>query len=85
MPHRHQQPTSPSENGYPPSRVRNEPARAEVQHDLELVCLSCGDDMRHMRTIPRLGVLPDLFVFSCPSCRSMQVVEPVGVWRNAHS
>ena len=41
--------------------------------------------MRRLRTVARFGILPDLFVFRCPSCRSVQVVEPHGVARNALS
>jgi hypothetical protein len=81
MPHRHQQLRPGDDDAYAPSQARGE----MPQIDMELVCLSCGGDMHHLRTIPRLGVLPDLFVFRCPSCRSVQVVEPSGVWRNARA
>jgi hypothetical protein len=36
-----------------------------------LVCLSCGNTMRHVRTIPKLGVRPKRLVFVCPSCQGM--------------
>jgi hypothetical protein len=36
-----------------------------------LICPSCGDTMNHDRTIPQLGVLPELLVFICPSCKEV--------------
>jgi hypothetical protein len=45
-----------------PPVTRQEPA---------LVCLSCGNTMKHVQTIPRLGVRPRLLVFVCPSCREV--------------
>jgi len=33
-----------------------------------LVCPSCGDTMRHLRTIPKLGARLEQFIFVCPSC-----------------
>jgi ubiquitin C-terminal hydrolase len=39
---------------------------------LSPVCLSCGDTMRHFRTIPKLGVCPELLVFHCPSCYEVE-------------
>ena len=40
-----------------------------------LACLSCGDGMELVRTIPRLGVLPELLVFHCPSCKEVDAKE----------
>jgi hypothetical protein len=34
-------------------------------------CLFCGNEMNYVRTIPRLGVLPELFVFHCPTCNDL--------------
>jgi hypothetical protein len=33
-----------------------------------LVCPSCGDTMKHLRTIPKLGARLEQFIFVCPSC-----------------
>jgi hypothetical protein len=40
-----------------------------------LVCQSCGDAMTHDRTIPKLGVLPELLVCVCPSCKEAVVKQ----------
>jgi len=40
-----------------------------------LACLSCGDAMQLVRTIPKLGVLPELLVFHCPSCKELDTME----------
>jgi hypothetical protein len=40
-----------------------------------LACLSCGDAMEFVRTIPKLGVLPELLVFHCPSCKDVDTME----------
>jgi hypothetical protein len=34
-----------------------------------IVCLSCGDTMKHLRTLPRLGVRLEKLIFVCPSCK----------------
>ena len=34
-------------------------------------CLACGQQSRCVRTIPSLGILPELHVFQCPACRSV--------------
>jgi hypothetical protein len=39
------------------------------------VCRSCGDTMEHFRTIPRLGVRPEQFMFRCPSCKGVDIRE----------
>jgi hypothetical protein len=36
-----------------------------------LVCPSCGDTMKHLRTIPKLGVRLEQFIFVCPSCEEI--------------
>ena len=36
-----------------------------------LICATCGHAMDLVRTIPRFGVLPKLFVFQCPSCHDV--------------
>jgi hypothetical protein len=40
-----------------------------------IVCLSCGDTMKHLRTLPRLGVRPEKLVFVCPSCKGVDTKE----------
>jgi hypothetical protein len=40
-----------------------------------LVCRSCGDTMKQLRTIPRLGVQPELLVLVCPSCQQTEIME----------
>ncbi len=40
-----------------------------------LVCLSCGDTMKHLRTIPKLGVRPETLIFVCPSCKGVGTKE----------
>ena len=40
-----------------------------------LACAGCGHAMDLVRTIPRLGVLPKLFVFQCPSCHDVAANE----------
>jgi hypothetical protein len=43
-----------------------------------LVCLSCGDTMRNLRSIPRLGVRREQLIFVCPSCKAVDTKEPNG-------
>ena len=40
-----------------------------------IVCHSCGDTMRHFRTISRFGVRPEQFMFRCPSCKGVDTRE----------
>jgi hypothetical protein len=40
-----------------------------------IVCRSCGDTMKHFRTIPRLGVRPEQFMFRCPYCKEVDTKE----------
>jgi hypothetical protein len=42
--------------------------------DMGLVCLVCGDTMKQVRTIPRLGLLRQLAVFVCPSCNQVLTI-----------
>jgi len=53
--------------------------------DVSPVCLCCGQDTQHVRTIHNLGFLPEILVFRCPSCHSVRAVQPVGVGRSAAS
>jgi hypothetical protein len=34
-----------------------------------ILCVSCGDTMKHVRTIEKVGVRPQQFIFICPSCQ----------------
>ena len=36
-----------------------------------LICPSCGDTMKHARTIPKLGARLEQFIFVCPSCEGI--------------
>jgi hypothetical protein len=40
-----------------------------------IVCLSCGDTMKHLRTLARLGVRPEKLIFVCPSCKGVDTKE----------
>ena len=40
-----------------------------------IVCRSCGDTMKHFRTIARLGVRLEQFMFRCPSCKGVETKE----------
>ena len=40
-----------------------------------LICPSCGDTMKHVRTIPKLGVRLEQFIIVCPSCEGIDSRE----------
>ncbi len=40
-----------------------------------MLCVSCGDTMKHVRTIEKLGVRRQQFVFVCPSCKGIDNKE----------
>jgi hypothetical protein len=40
-----------------------------------IVCRTCGDTMKHFRTISGLGVRPETFMFRCPSCKGVDIKE----------
>jgi hypothetical protein len=61
-----QKPSSPVIERSPPIVPDNPPT---------LACLSCGDAMELVRTIPKLGVLPELLVFHCPSCKEVDTMD----------
>jgi hypothetical protein len=42
---------------------------------LTIVCRTCGDTMKHFRTITRLGVRPEKLMFRCPSCKGVDTKE----------
>jgi hypothetical protein len=41
----------------------------------ESMLCRCGDWMNLDRTIPKLGVCPELRVFVCPSCKEVEAKE----------
>jgi hypothetical protein len=40
-----------------------------------LVCLYCGDSMKHFRTIRELGLFPERHIFVCPSCKGVDTKD----------
>jgi hypothetical protein len=38
---------------------------------LTMLCPSCGDTMKHSRTIAKLGVRLERLIFVCPSCKGV--------------
>ena len=40
-----------------------------------ILCLSCGDTMRHLRTLAKFGVRPQKLIFVCPSCKGIEAKE----------
>jgi hypothetical protein len=40
-----------------------------------IVCRTCGDTMKHFRTISRFGVRPEQFMFRCPSCKGVDTKQ----------
>jgi hypothetical protein len=57
---------------YTPSTPSIKRAPAITEDTPTLVCLSCGDTMKPVRTIPKLGVHPEWLVFVCPSCKGLE-------------
>jgi len=60
---------------YTPSALAIE--RSPPIHDSTptLVCLSCGDTMKHFRTISKFGVRPEQLIFVCFSCKEVGTME----------
>lgn len=48
--------------------------RAAV-NTLLVVCPACGDTMEHNRTIPKLGIRPELLIFVCPYCKETEAMN----------
>jgi hypothetical protein len=44
-----------------------------------LVCHTCGDTMKHLRTLPKLGVRPKKLIFVCPSCKEVETRELISI------
>ena len=64
---------------YTPSTPANERSPITPGNTPTLVCLSCGDIMQHLRTIPKLGVRPEKLIFRCPSCKGIDTKELISV------
>jgi hypothetical protein len=60
---------------YPPSIPAIECPPLVPDKTPVLVCPSCGDTMKHLRTIPKLGARLEQFVFVCPSCEGLDTRE----------
>jgi hypothetical protein len=60
---------------YPPSTPAIERSPPVPDRGPTMVCLSCGDTMQHFRTISRLGIRPERFMFLCPSCKGVDTKE----------
>jgi len=50
-----------------------------------LVCRSCGDTMKHLRTISKVGVRLEKLIFVCPSCKGVETRELIGKRHEAAS
>jgi hypothetical protein len=63
--------------------MANYPSSAPVIDNLPLVpaikstvlCVSCGQTMKHLRTITRLGIRPETHIFVCPFCQGVDYKE----------
>jgi hypothetical protein len=60
---------------YTPSNIANERSHLEPDSTRTLVCPSCGDTMRHLHTIPQVGVRLEKLIFVCPSCEEVDTKE----------
>jgi hypothetical protein len=60
---------------YPPSIAAIECSPLGPDNTRVLICPSCGDTMKHLRTIPKLGARLEQFIFVCPSCEGTESKE----------
>jgi hypothetical protein len=60
---------------YTPSTPAIEHSPSIPDYALTIVCVSCGDTMKHLRTVPKLGVRPEKLIFVCPSCKEVDIKE----------
>jgi hypothetical protein len=44
-----------------------------------IVCLSCGDAMKHLHTLVRLGVRREKLIFVCPFCKGVDTKELISM------
>jgi hypothetical protein len=57
------------------STVAIERSPSVPDRGLTIVCRSCGDTMKHFRTISKFGVRPEQFMFRCPSCKGVDTKQ----------
>jgi uncharacterized Zn finger protein len=57
------------------STLAIEPSPLVSDRGRSIVCRSCGDTMKHFRTILRFGVRPEQFMFRCPSCKGVDTKQ----------
>ena len=60
---------------YTPSTPRHRTLAHRPGNTPTLVCLSCGDTMKYLRTIPKLGARREKLIFVCPSCKGFDTKE----------
>jgi hypothetical protein len=60
---------------YRPSTPHIERPHRVLVSTRTIVCLSCGDTMKHLRTLPKLGVRQEKLIFVCPSCKGVGTKE----------
>jgi hypothetical protein len=60
---------------YTPSTPATERSPPVPGNTPMLLCLSCGDTMQYLRTIPKLGVRREKLIFVCPSCKDVDTKE----------
>jgi hypothetical protein len=60
---------------YTPSTTAIERPHRVPDSTLTIVCLSCGDTMKHLRTLAKLGVRREKLIFVCPSCKGVDTKE----------
>jgi hypothetical protein len=58
-----------------PSTIADEGSHPLPDSNRTLVCPSCGDTMRHLRTVPKIGVRQEKLIFACPSCKEVDTKE----------
>jgi len=60
---------------YTPSTPAIERSPPVPRNTPTIVCLSCGDTMKYLRTIPKLGARREKLIFVCPSCKGFDTRE----------
>ena len=60
---------------YTPSNLTIERSPPIPDYTPTIVCLSCGDTMKHLRTIAKFGVRSEKLIFVCPSCNEVDTKE----------
>ncbi len=68
---------------HPPSIPSIERSALVQDNTPVLICPSCGDTMRPVRTIPQLGPRLEQLIFVCPSCDEMSTKDVKRqIWRD---